>query len=109
MNGAAAFIWVMVGILALAWVLMQTGTVKLGVDFNLWVNLLLVVAVLGAIVNLIVVPILGRTRTSKTTVNTTGTAAAAPTAPAAPAAPGGTVSGAATQEVVQETRDRPTT
>ena len=47
MGGAVGFIWVMVAILALAWVLMQTGTVKLGVDFNLWVNVLLVLAVLG--------------------------------------------------------------
>ena len=52
MGGASAFIWVMVVILGLAWALTQTGTVNLGVNFNLWVNLLLVLAVLGAVFNL---------------------------------------------------------
>jgi len=101
MSGAVGFIWVMVVILGLAWVLMQTGTVKLGVDFNLWVNALLVLAVVGAVVNLIIVPLLGRSRTSRTTVTNSGTA---PTA--APAGPGAPPSGAGQQEIVQETHDR---
>jgi hypothetical protein len=104
MSSAVGFIWVLVAILALAWVLMQTGTVKLGVDFNLWINILLVLAVLGAVVNLIVVPLLGRSRTTRTTVNTSGTTSAPP--PAAAAGPGAPAEGATQQEVVQETRDR---
>ena len=66
MAGASAFIWVMVVILGLAWALTQTGTVNLGVNFNLWVNLLLVLAVLGAVFNLFIVPFLGRSRTTST-------------------------------------------
>ena len=103
MGGAVGFIWAVVAILALAWVLMQTGTVKLGVDFNLWINALLVLAILGAVVNLIVVPLLGRSRTSRTTVSTSGTATGAPAPPAAAPAEGATQ-----QEIVQETRDRTT-
>src|SRR3954452_8683150 len=119
MGGASAFIWVMVVILGLAWALTQTGTVNLGVNFNLWVNLLLVLAVLGAIFNLFIVPFLGRSRTTSSSARTEGSsvgtpaapAAAVPTAPAAgaPVATGaGPHSGAASQEVVQETRDRTT-
>jgi hypothetical protein len=103
MSAAVGFIWAIVAILALAWVLMQTGTVKLGVDFNLWINALLVLAVLGAVVNLIVVPLLGRSRTSRTTVSTSGATTAAPPAPAAAPAEGATQ-----QEIVQETHDRTT-
>jgi hypothetical protein len=105
MSGAVGFIWAIVAILALAWVLMQTGTVKLGVDFNLWINALLVLAILGAVVNLIVVPLLGRSRTSRTTVSTAGTTTGAQPAAAPPAAP---AEGATQQEIVQETRDRTT-
>src|SRR5579884_3160362 len=121
MAGASAFIWVMVVILGLAWALAQTGTVNLGVNFNLWVNLLLVLAVLGAIFNLFVVPFLGRSRSTSTSVRTDTSsvggatpaapvAPAAPAAPAAPTAPAATASqtGAASQEVVQEMRDRTT-
>jgi hypothetical protein len=103
MSSAVGFIWVLVAILALAWVLMQTGTVKLGVDFNLWINILLVLAVLGAVVNLIVVPLLGRSRTTRTTVSTSGTTTAPPAAAAGTGAP---AEGATQQDVVQETRDR---
>jgi len=110
MGGAVGFIWAVVAILALAWVLMQTGTVKLGVDFNLWINALLVLAILGAVVNLIVVPLLGRSRTSRTTVSTSGTATGAPAPPAAAPAPpaAAPAEGATQQEIVQETRDRTT-
>jgi hypothetical protein len=76
------------------------------VNLDLWINVLLVLAVLGAVFNLFVMPFLGRSRTTRSSASTAGTAA-----PAAPAvAPPGTVapaSGAAQQEVVQETRDRP--
>jgi hypothetical protein len=112
MGGASAFIWVMVVILGLAWALAQTGTVDLGVNFNMWINLLLVLAVLGAVFNLFVVPFLGRSRTTSTAarMDTAATGAAAPGAPVTPVAPTTTTpqSGAASQEVVQETRDRTT-
>lgn len=119
MGGASAFIWIMVVILGLAWALTQTGTVNLGVNFNLWVNLLLVLAVLGAVFNLFVVPFLSRSRTTTSSARTEGSSVGTPVAPAAvvppaaaPAAPVATTaapqSGAAAQEVVQETRDRTT-
>jgi len=117
MGGASAFIWVMVVILGLAWALTQTGTVNLGVNFNLWVNLLLVLAVLGAVFNLFIVPFLGRSRTTSSSARTEGSSVGGPAATATPtaAAPGAPVatgaaphSGAAAQEVVQETRDRTT-
>ena len=104
MSAAVGFIWAIVAILALAWVLMQTGTVKLGVDFNLWINALLVLAIVGAVVNLIVVPLMGRSRTSRTTVSTSGATTGAPPAPAT----GAPAEGATQQEIVQETRDRTT-
>ena len=129
MGGAAGFIWVMVVILALAWALVQTGTVRVGVDFNLWVNILLGLAVLGAIFNLFVIPFLGRRTTTTTAADARGSATptAAPVAPVTTAPPGTPVAGqpvvgqpiagqpvvgqpaagAASQEVVQETRDRP--
>jgi hypothetical protein len=94
MGGAAGFMWVIVVILGLAWVLIQTKTVNIGVDFNLWINLLLVLAVLGAAINLIVLPLLGRRSTTRTTVETSGTSAAAP------------ASSTTSQEVVQETQER---
>ena len=78
MGGASAFIWVMVVILGLAWALTQTGTVNLGVNFNLWVNLLLVLAVLGAVFNLFVVPFLGRSRTTSSSARTEGSSVGAP-------------------------------
>jgi hypothetical protein len=119
MGAASSFIWIMVVLLGLAWALAQTGTVNLGVNFNLWVNLLLVLAVLGAIFNLFIVPFLSRSRTTttathsdavgQTNVGGVTTAPAATVAPpptaAAPVAPAAH-SGAASQEVVQETRDR---
>ena len=116
MGSAGMFIWAMVVILALAWALVQTGTVNLGIDFNLWVNVLLVLAVLGVIFNLFIVPFLSRSRTTSTSAHTAGTAApgvvptaAPPTAvPPGTVAPGAPASGAASQEVVQETRDRTT-
>jgi hypothetical protein len=115
MGGASAFIWVMVVILGLAWALTQTGTVNLGVNFNLWVNLLLVLAVLGAVFNLFVVPFLGRSRTTSSSARTEGSSVGAPAPPAAaaptpvePATGAAPRSGAASQEVVQETHDRTT-
>ena len=89
MGSAVMFLWAMVVILALAWALAQTGTVNLGVNFGLWVNLLLALAVLGALFNLVVVPFLGRSRTTRTSSTASGTAAppAAPGAVAPPSAP----------------------
>ena len=97
-----------VAILALGWALQLTGTVNLGMNLNLWLPVLLVLAVLGAVFNMFVVPFLGRTRTS--TVSATGpTVAAGPAVVAAvpgTVSPGATpISGAAQQEVVQQTRD----
>jgi hypothetical protein len=133
MGGATGFIWMAVVILALGWALQLTGTVNLGMNLNLWLPVLLVLAVLGAVFNMFVVPFLGRTRTSTSTVNATGTGVAAGPAvlaavpgtvspvatpvsgvaqmrsvPAPPVGvwPGATpVSGVAQQEVVQQTRD----
>src|SRR5215217_5871363 len=90
MGSAAMFIWVMVVLLGLAWALVQTGTVNLGVNFNLWVNLLLILAVAGAVFNLFIVPFLGRSRTTTTSTSAagSGTAPVATTAqPVAPAQP----------------------
>jgi hypothetical protein len=108
MGGASAFIWIMVVILGLAWALTMTGTVNLGVNFNLWVNLLLVLAVLGAVFNLFIVPFMNRSRTTTTSARTDATSVGSPVAPAAAAPREPTASapqsGAASQEVVQETR-----
>lgn len=108
MSGAAAFMWVMVVILALAWALAQTGTLRLGVNFDMWVNILLGLAVLGAIFNLFIVPFLGRRTTTTTSATAQGTTTAGPgVAPTtAPTTTTG-ASGAEHREVVQETRDRP--
>ena len=102
MGGATGFLWMAVVILALGWALQLTGTVNLGLNLNLWLPVLLVLAVLGAVFNMFVVPFLGRTRTS--TVNATGTAAGAAVPGTVPptVAP---VGGASQQEVVQQTRD----
>jgi hypothetical protein len=101
-TGAAAFIWIVAAVLALAWLLTQTGTVRLGVDFGFWINLLLVLAVLGAALNLFVLPFLSRSR--KTT--TTSTTAADTAAGAAPGA-GAPAARAAQREAVQETKEQP--
>ena len=119
-SGAVGFIWVMVVVLALAWALSFMGAIP-GLNFNLWINILLVLAVIGAIFNLFVVPFLGRSRTTRTEASASGTTTptAAPGAVVPPAAgavvPPGTVvppaapaAGAGQQEVVQETRDRTT-
>jgi hypothetical protein len=107
MGSAAAFIWVMVVILALAWALAQTGTLRLGVNFDMWVNILLVLAVLGAIFNLFIAPFLGRRTTTTTSSSAQGSTTAGPgVAPTAPTQTTG-ASGAEHHEVVQETRDRP--
>jgi hypothetical protein len=104
MSGASGFIWMAVVILALGWALQMTGTVNLGLNLNIWLPVLLVLAVLGAVFQMFVVPFLGRTRTSTSTVNATGTAvgAAVPGTVSPTVAP---VSGASQQEVVQQTRD----
>ena len=106
MGGAASFIWVMVVILALAWALVQTGTVRLGVDFNLWINVLLGLAVLGAIFNLFILPFLGRRTTTTTSASATGTRVPDGPRPTVADPPVG-ASGAAQREVVQDTRERP--
>src|SRR3954471_3571699 len=113
MGGAAGFLWMAVVILALAWALQLSG-MNIGVNLGVWLPVLLVLALLGAIFNMFVMPFMGRSRTTRTSAAASGTAAPAAVAPAAsvPAAttvPATTVpaAGAAEQEVVQETRDRP--
>ena len=108
MGGATGFLWMAMVILAVGWALQLTGTVNLGLNLNVWLPVLLVLAVLGAVFNMFVVPFLGRTRTS--TASATGPTVAA--GPAVAAAVPGTVSpvatpvsGVAQQEVVQQTRD----
>jgi hypothetical protein len=107
MSGAAAFIWILVVVLALAWALMQTGTIR-GVNLDMWINVLLILAVLGAVFNLFVMPFIGRSRTTRTSAAASGTSAPAASAPVAPAVTTQPAAGAAEQEVVQETRDKPT-
>ena len=104
MGGATGFLWMAVVILALGWALQLTGTVNLGLNLNLWLPVLLVLAVLGAVFNMFVVPFLGRTRTSTSTANATGptVVAAGPGTVSPTVAP---VGGASQQEVVQQTRD----
>lgn len=101
MTGAAVFIWIIVAVLALAWLLTQTGTVRLGIDFGFWINLLLVLAVLGAALNLVVLPFLSRSRRTTTTATAADTAAGAAPGGGAPAAR------ASQREAVQETKEPP--
>ena len=112
MGSAAGFLWLAVVILALAWALELTGTVRLGVNLGFWLPVLLVLALLGALFNMFVTPFLGRSRSTRTAASTAGTTTAAPGAVVPPA---GTVptttapaAGSTEQEVVQETRDRTT-
>jgi len=104
MGGATGFLWMAVVILALAWALQLTGTVNVGLNLNIWLPVLLVLALLGAVFHMFVMPFLGRTRTSTSTVNATGPAvvAAVPGAVSPTEAP---VGGASQQEVVQQTRE----
>ena len=111
-SGAVGFIWVMVVVLALAWALSFMGAIP-GLNFNLWINILLVLAVLGAVFNLFILPFLGRSRTTRTEASASGTTT--PTAAPGAVVPPGTVvppaapaAGAGQHEVVQETRDRTT-
>ncbi|MGH2353525.1 MAG: hypothetical protein ACRDJN_18125 [Chloroflexota bacterium] len=103
MAGAASFLWAVIVLLLVAWVLMLTGTVNIGVDFGLWINVLLVLAVAGAALNLFVFPFLSRTRKTTTATTASGTAAGAPAT--GTTAAGTTASGTAQREVVQETKD----
>ena len=100
MGSATGLIWALVVLLVLAWVLTQTGTVNLGVDFNLWMHVLLVLAVLGVVFNLFIAPFLNRGRTTTTRVSSDTSGSAAP--------PGAPASGTTSREVEQETRDRTT-
>ena len=118
MGGAAGFLWLAVVILALAWALELTGTVRLGVNLGMWLPVLLVLTLLGAVFNMFVMPFIGRSRTTRTSATSAGTAAPAAVAPGTvattPVAPGTVpatttpAAGSAQQEVVQETRDRTT-
>ena len=85
MNGATGFLWMAIVILALGWALQLTGTVNLGLNLNLWLPILLVLALLGAVFNMFVVPFLGRTRTTRSSASTAGSSS--------PAAPGGAPAG----------------
>jgi hypothetical protein len=100
-TGAAVFIWIIVAILALAWLLTQTGTVRLGIDFGFWINLLLILAVLGVVLNLFVLPFLSRSR--KTTTSTTAADTSAGAAPGT----GAPVARESQRESVQETKELP--
>jgi hypothetical protein len=104
MGGATGFLWMAVVILALGWALQRTGTVNLGLNLNFWLPVLLVLAVLGAVFNMFVVPFLGRTRTRTSTANATGPTVVA-AVPGAVSPMGAPVSGVAQQAVVQQTRD----
>ena len=75
MGGAVGFIWALVVILGLAWALIQTGTVNVGINFGLWIHVLLGLALLGVVFNLFVAPFLNRERetTSSSTATRTGT------------------------------------
>jgi hypothetical protein len=100
-TGAAVFIWIIVAVLALAWLLTQTGTVQLGIDFGFWINMLLILAVLGAALNLFILPFLSRSRT--TTTSTTAADTEAGTAPGT----GATAARESQRESVQETKEQP--
>jgi hypothetical protein len=91
MTGAVAFLWIVIVILGLAWVLLQTGAMNLGVDFGLWIHVLLGLAVVGAVFNLFVMPFLERRRTSETSSSSTTR---------------GPANATAHRETVRETRDR---
>src|SRR5262249_13595807 len=108
MGGATGFLWLAVVILAMVWALEYTGMISGGPSLSTWLSVLLVLAILGAIFKMFVMPSLGRSRTPRTAASTSG-----PTAPAA-AAPGtvaptttAPAAGATEHEVVQETHDRP--
>ena len=115
MGSAAGFLWLAVVILALAWALELTGTVRLGVNLGFWLPILLGLALLGALFNMFVTPFLGRSRTTRTAASAAGTTVPTTAAPGAVVPPAGTVptttapaAGSTEQEVVQETRDRTT-
>jgi hypothetical protein len=106
MGGAVGFLWLAVVLLALAWALNFTGTVKIGVDLGLWLTVLLVLTVLGVVFAMFVQPFIGRRRTTRTYTAESGTTTGQ--APAgAPPATGAPASGMSQREVVQETQDRP--
>src|SRR5438552_1096408 len=107
MGGATGFLWLAVVILAMVWALQYTGTISGGPSLSTWLPVLLVLAILGAIFNMFIMPFLGRSRTTRTAASASGTTA--------PAVAPGTVApttttpaaGSAEHEVVQETHDRP--
>src|SRR5687768_12470610 len=105
MGSATGFIWMAVVILALGWALELTGTISLGLNLNVWLPVLLVLAVMGAVFNMFVVPFLGRTRTTTTTANATGSMVPAVVPATVPRATA-PAAGATQQEVVQQTRDQ---
>jgi di/tricarboxylate transporter len=103
MGNATGFLWLAVVILALAWALQVTGTVRLGIDLGFWLPVLLGVALLGALFSLFVTPFIGRSRTTRTATMASGTT----TAGGDVESPRRPVAGTQQEEVVQETRDRP--
>lgn len=115
MSGATGFLWMAIVILALGWALQLTGTVDLGLDLGRWLPVVLVLALLGAVFNMFIIPFLGRTRTTRSSASAAGSPlpAVATTVPATTVpsttvpAQVAAVSGATQQEAVQETRDRP--
>jgi hypothetical protein len=125
MGSAGGFLWLAVVILVLAWALQTTGTVSLGVNLGIWLPILLGITLAGAVFNMFVRPLMGRSRETRTAASAAGTPAPvapvvvpAPTLPVAERSVSGMsaampsqvvpMSGAASQEVIQETRDKPT-
>jgi hypothetical protein len=111
MGSAAGFLWLAVVLFVLAWVLQLTGTVSLGLNLNIWLPVLLVITLAGAVFNMFVVPFIGRTRTTRTMTHAAGTGRPPPSPGAVPpgaAPPSAPASGSVEQEVMQETRDKPT-
>jgi hypothetical protein len=105
MSGATGFLWMAIVILALGATLQLTGTVNLGLDLGWWLPVVLVLALLGALFNMFVIPFLGRTRTTRSSASAAGSVPSTVTTSAPIQAAAAT--GAVQQEVVQETRDRP--
>src|SRR5262249_22838495 len=104
MGGATGFLWLAVVVLAMVWALEGTGTISGVPSLSTWLSVLLVLAILGAIFNMFVMPFLGRSRTTRTAASASGTTAPAAAAPST-VAPTTTAPAAGTteHEVVQET------
>ncbi len=128
MGGAAGFLWMAVVILALGWALQLSGTINTGLNLGIWLPVLLVVVLAGAVFHMFIMPFIGRARTTRTSIGAAGTAPfSAPSPVVPPVAPAAGVSAqpaavpptvalpvvpaantTVQQEVVHEIRDQPT-